>query len=129
MTLPLPTEQAEQQAFIHWLELQGLKYTAIPNETGHTTEAYRRATRMKRNGVRKGFPDLIVLVPPERSRDGLGYFLAIELKRQKGGVVSPEQREWIDAINDLNSPTMQAGVCKGLEEAIVLVTSYMKGTV
>jgi hypothetical protein len=103
----VPTEAQEQQVVIQYLELKGHKFTAIPNETGHTPEAKRRAIRMKRAGVRKGFPDLVAIID--------GNFIAIEMKRVKGSVVSQEQKDWIEA---LNMAGVEARICKGSKEAI-----------
>lgn len=81
---------------------------------------------MKWQGTSPGFCDLIVLIPPSRSINGEGFFLCIEMKRRKGGVVSPEQRAWIDAINALDSPGVASYVCKGAGEAIDLVKKHLK---
>ena len=40
--------------------------------------------------------------------------VAIELKRQKGGTTSPEQREWLE---NLENHGWCCAVCKGWEEA------------
>lgn len=47
----VPTEAAEQAWFVDYLKLRGYKFTHIPNETGHSPEAFRRAIRMKRQVV------------------------------------------------------------------------------
>lgn len=46
------------------------------------------AKRMKAEGVRPGVPDLFV---PE-------WCLWVEMKRQKGGRLSAEQRDWIEYL-------------------------------
>jgi len=125
MTLPIPTEENEQVYLCHWLDLKGLKYTAIPNST--FSKSWSVKNRNTRMGVRRGFPDLIVLIPPERAVDGTGRFLAIELKRTKGGTISKEQREWIDAINGVRVPGLWAAVCAGADAAMEMVDSCMKG--
>lgn len=108
-----PTEAEEQIMVVQYLELRGHKFTAIPNETGSSMEAKRRAVRLKRQGVRKGFCDLVAIVN--------GTFIAIEMKRQHGGTVSKEQKEWIDALNKAGIP---ARVCKGAKEAINFIKEY-----
>lgn len=115
MSLPIPTEAQEQAVLIQYLELKGYKFTAIPNETGHSVEHYRRAVRMKRSGVRKGFPDLLVIVASK--------LIAIELKRIKGSATSREQTEWIEALNDAG---VEARICKGSQEAIEFIESVVK---
>lgn len=50
----------------------------------------RTAIKAKREGMRKGVPDLFV---PK-------WKLWIEFKRSKGGTVSPEQKEWHEYLED-----------------------------
>lgn len=107
MTSPLvPTEAQEGEALVAYLRMKGLRFTHIPNETGHSLEARKRAVRMKRQGVSRGFPDYLIIVDDQ--------LIAIELKRQKGSRTSPEQEEWVQALNDAGVP---AKVCKGFDEA------------
>ena len=121
--VPVPTEDEEQQTFIDWLDLVGLKYTAVPNNT--YTPHMAQKMKNRRLGLRKGFPDMIVLVDRDKSKDGEGYFLAIEMKRTKDSTTSPEQHAWIDAINALGSDNVVAYVCKGADAAINTVTHYI----
>lgn len=118
-----PLEFDEQRAFVEWLEVQGLKFTAIPNDT--FTRSWKQKNTKRLEGVRAGFPDLVVLIPKNRSKDGEGYCLAIEMKRIKGGVVSKFQKEWIEAINELDN-NFRAYVAKGCSEAIEIVKHYLK---
>lgn len=120
----VPTEDQEQSAFVDWLELLGLRFTSIPNSTW--TKSWSQKAKNHRTGLRKGFPDLIVVIPPPRSVNGEGFLLCIEMKRRKGGVVAPEQRAWIDAINALDQAGVAAYVCKGASEAIDLVNEHLK---
>ena len=48
--------------------------------------------------------------------------LAIEMKREKGGVVSDEQQAWIDGLNNSG---YKAVVCRGYDEAIKTITEYL----
>ena len=48
--------------------------------------------------------------------------LAIEMKREKGGVVSDEQQAWIDGLNNAG---YKAVVCRGYDEAIKTITEYL----
>ena len=67
------------------------------------------AIKLKRTGVSKGYPDVFVpLVTPIYP----GFF--VEMKRVKGGVVSPEQAEWIEY---LKGQGYYAAVAKGADEA------------
>lgn len=110
MSLPVPTEADEARTLVSYLRLRGYRFHHSPNETGSSMEARRRAIRVKREGTSPGFPDYLIIT----SRG----VIAIELKRTKGGTVSPEQREWIEALNVAGVP---AYVCRGAEQAIKLV--------
>jgi hypothetical protein len=108
-----PLEAEEQIAVVQYLELKGHKFTAVPNETGSSMEARRRAIRLKRQGVRKGFPDLIIIVNDQ--------LIIAEMKRKHGGTVSKEQREWVEALKKAGIPTE---VCRGAKEAIEFIKSF-----
>lgn len=120
----VPLEDEEQITFVQWLELVGLRFTSIPNAT--FTTSWKQKSKNHYTGLRAGFPDLIVLVPPQRSRDGVGHLLCIEMKRRQGGTVSSVQKEWIAALNGLNSANVEAVVTKGANEAIDYVNTVMK---
>jgi len=121
--LPVPSEDDEQQNFVSWLDQVGLRYTAVPNHTYNPHKSQQNKNR--RLGLRKGFPDMIVLVDPDKSKDGHGHFLAIEMKRVKRSDTSPEQKAWVGAINALESPDVEAAICKGAQEAIWMVSKYI----
>jgi hypothetical protein len=112
--LPVPTEAQEGDMLVAYLRTRGLRFTHIANETGGTPEARRRAIRVKRQGVSKGFPDYLIIVG--RS------LIAIELKRQRGSAISQEQKDWIAALNEVDN--VQAFICKGAQEAIDIVEKY-----
>ena len=114
----------EQVALVQWLELQGLKFTAVPNST--YTKSWKQKAHNKATGVRAGFPDIIVLISPDQSVDGRGFLLALELKRIKGGTVSAEQKLWIKALNDLDTPHVASYIAKGAEQAIDIVGKHLK---
>ena len=118
-----PLEDDEQADFISWLAHQGLKHTAIPNNT--YTTSYNQKRKNKRLGLNPGFSDLVVLVSPEQSKDGEGYMLCIEMKRQRGGVQSEYQKGWERAINGLQSHNVQYYLAKGSEEAKNIVRHYL----
>ena len=71
-----------------------------------------------RKGYQKGQPDLILHV-----RSGNFSGLAIELKTPKGtGVVSPEQRQWLE---DMAAAGYKTLVASSLEESIEAVNAFM----
>lgn len=106
---PPPKEDQEQVALVNWLRSKGYRFNATPNG------GYRKPTEAKRligQGVSPGFPDLTVWPPSGSTLPAL----FIELKRQRGGRVSPEQQEWIDYLNSING-NIKAAVCCGFGEA------------
>ena len=118
-----PLEHEEQAAFTQWLELQGLLFTATAQST--YTKSWSQKRRNNATGLRKGFPDMVVIIPRSKSKDGEGYFLCVELKRTTGGIVSKEQKVWHEEINSLGINNTQAYICKGAGEAIKVVSHYL----
>ncbi|WP_100503996.1 VRR-NUC domain-containing protein [Mycobacteroides abscessus] len=119
----VPLEDEEQMALVDWLDLCGLRFSAIPMST--FTKHMSVKMKNHRLGVRPGVPDVMVLVSPERSKDGQGHLIWIEMKRRKGGVVSPEQRAWLTAFMMLESPNIHAVVAKGWDEAREAVLEHL----
>lgn len=117
-----PLEETEQAQFVLWLERQGLKFTAIPNST--YTKSWSQKRKNYNTGLRAGFPDMVVLIPPTASRDGLGYFLCIEMKRLAGSSTSQDQKDWLANINSLGCLQVQSYICKGYEEAKKTIDHY-----
>lgn len=109
--MPVPTEAEEQKVVIQYLDLHGYKYTSIPNST--YTTSIKQKINNKNMGLRAGFPDLVTIVD--------GQFIAIEMKRQKGGVVSQAQKDWIEALNNAGVPAI---VARGAQEAIEFIDSW-----
>jgi len=115
----IPTEYEEQCAFVEWLEMKGLKFTAIPNSTW--TKSWAQKRKNWATGLRKGLPDLIVIVP---RKIGIKNIVFVEMKRQKGGVVSPEQKEWLKELQECKE--VEARVCKGAKEAIKFIEEIIE---
>ena len=110
-----PLERFEQSALVDWLEAQGLLFSATAQSTYTTSWNQKRLNHA--TGLRKGVPDMLIVIPPERAVDGLGRVVFCEIKRSKGGVVSPEQKKWIAALNAVGG-TVDAFVAHGADEAI-----------
>lgn len=124
----VPTEYEEQVAFRKYLDLRGLPYFRVPNET--SVKKYNPTTRKwgggweqnRRNaalGVKPGVPDMFVLV---NSR-----VVAIEMKRaKKKGVkwsgASPNQRYWLDILAKHGVPSV---ICAGADEAIDFIENLL----
>lgn len=115
-----PTESQEQVTLFAWAKLNENKYPElalmlhVPNGGWRDK---RTAEKLKREGVRPGFPDIFLPVP-RRGHHGL----MVELKRVKGGVLSPEQRTW---LKNLNEQGYLAVVAKGYEEARSTILDYL----
>lgn len=98
------TEDEEQMMLVSWFRKTYHpmhRIFAIPNGG---VRSKLQGMKLKVTGVSAGVPDLFI--PSIR--------MFIEMKRVKGGVVSEEQKDW---INYLNSVGYSAIVCKGFEEA------------
>jgi hypothetical protein len=93
-------------------ELKGLFH--VPN--GGARDKITGA-RLKREGVKAGVPDVLLLVAR-----GEYHGLAIEMKRQKGGVLSQNQKAW---INRLNARGYKAVACRGAADAIKTIEGYL----
>ena len=106
----VPLEKEEQQNFVKWLKANKIKHWA--NGLGVKLDYdVKYMASLRSQGHYKGIPDVTVLLPS-------GKVIFIELKRIKGGVVSPEQKKWIKDLQDLGYP---AKVCYGADEAIEFV--------
>lgn len=119
--LPPPTEEQEQAHLFAWAKMSRSKYPelcllyAVPNG-GYRTKT--TAARMKATGEKAGVPDICLPV----ARGGF-HGLYIELKRVRGGRISTEQMEWIQA---LRIQGYQAIVCKGFDEARRCLCEYLE---
>jgi len=117
-----PLEDDECKAFVKWMELQGLMFNHIKNEN-----PIRRPgmyMKLKAMGVRKGFPDYVVLVSEDKSSTGNALLFFIEMKRQKGSSTSSEQKEWIRELDKVKNTGCK--ICKGADEAIEFISKYIK---
>ena len=100
----VPSEHAEQVAFVHWFRLQHptALIFAIPNGGARNKAT---AGKLKAEGVTPGVPDLFI---PD-------WRLFVEMKRRKGGKVSPEQRR---VMEHLHACGYQCLVATGCDDAI-----------
>ena len=116
-----PLESEEQQALFSWARLSERTYPELALLVHIPNGGYRNmseAVRFKREGVKRGFPD--ILLPVARG----GYHsLAIELKRIRGSSTSPEQKQWINALSEQGWKT---AICKGWVEARDLIIKYLE---
>lgn len=109
----VPTEEAEQIALFQWLNANNIPAFHVNNEM--FTRSWKQRRRARLMGVQSGVPDVFVALPT--------HVIAIELKRKQGGVVSSNQKWWIDKLNKSNLPTI---VAHGADEAIDFIKREMK---
>lgn len=117
----VPTESQEQVTLFAWAKLkeQEIPELALMVHIGNGGLRNKVvASKMKKEGVKPGFPDIFLPVP----RKG-HHGLLVELKRVKGGQVSVEQKKWLEA---LNSQGYLAVVAKGYEEAKKVILEYLQ---
>jgi hypothetical protein len=98
-----------------YLDIKGVLYTKIAHETW--TKSWGQKHKNKDEGLKKGFPDYVICLPKK--------LLFIELKKVKGGVVSIEQKEWIEQLDKYDG--VYAAVCRGAKEAIELIEIELIG--
>ena len=108
-----PSEHSEQVAFVTWFRktFPGVLIFAIPNG-GY--RARKTAADLKAEGLTKGIPDLEV---PE-------WDLWIEMKRQKGGRQSTEQKEVAEYLNEIGDTYILA---RGAEDAQQQLIDFLNG--
>ena len=116
------TEAQHQAALCDWWSWACKGY-GIPEEAlAHIPNEGRRSigagARLKREGLRKGFPDMGLFVPAH----GKGA-LFIELKTW-GGKVSREQADYLEMLRSRGYP---ACVCFGWEAARQCIEDYLAG--
>lgn len=122
LTIPVPSEAAEQTALLRWTAMAERQYPAlrwllaIPN--GLAASSRGAARRMKEQGMKAGVPDLFLPapVPPWAG-------LWIEMKNRQGGRVSNAQREWHAY---LDAAGYRVEVCRGWNEARLTLLDYLR---
>ncbi len=99
----LNSEHLEQVRLVSWFRrtYPGVRVFAIPNG-GHRGASQGAA--LKAEGVQAGVPDLFVPA----------WGMWIEMKREKGGTLSPAQSDWISYLDDCG---YQCIVGRGFEDA------------
>jgi hypothetical protein len=116
----IPTEHEEQKTLCKYLDLKKIKYHSVPNanilSSLNKQMAVRVMQKLKREGLKKGTPDIVVFLPNK--------ILYIEMKRIKASITSKEQIEWIEFINTL--PYAKGKICKGSKVAIEFVENELR---
>jgi hypothetical protein len=110
MKIEVPTEHHEQAMTVQWFRRAWPEVIifAIPNGGARDI---RTATKLKIEGVVRGVPDLFI--PAWR--------LWVEMKRTKGGSVSPEQKSFIKYLESVNYAVI---VATGAENAKLQIGAF-----
>jgi len=97
------TEHEEQREFVKWFRqsFPATRIFAIPNGGARTITT---AAKLKAEGVCRGIPDLFIPA----------WGLWVEMKREKNGVLSVDQKDWIVHLEDHQYHCL---VAKGCEDA------------
>ena len=101
--LKIPSEHEEQVLFVQWFRRTyvDVRIFAIPNGEKRSQSA---GARLKAEGVSAGVPDLYIPA----------WNTWIEMKRSKGGRISPKQKDWWDYLSSIGH---QVFVCAGADIA------------
>lgn len=115
--MPLRTEYHEQKAVIEYLRIKypEILLTIAPNGIKMTIG---QAKKFKAMGYTSGTPDILIFEPR-----GIYKGLFLEMKKEKGGRVSENQKKWLKKANDRGYCAM---VCYGFGEAQRMIESYFR---
>ena len=97
------SEFKEQVALCKWMDREQLFYFAVPNGS--------KRTERELEGLRAGVPDLVIIL------DG-GRVLWLEMKRRKGGCLSPAQKVFHGKLEALGHDVF---TCHGVKEAVAVL--------
>lgn len=120
---PIPSEHAEQCALMDWAQMAYGKHPELRWLYATPNGGFRHvstAAKLKAEGAKAGVCDLFLPVP----RGGY-HGLYIEMKRQKGGRLSPEQKDFIEFVQ---SHGYRAEVCPGWIVARDVLVDYLNGS-
>lgn len=121
-----PLEDDECIAFAEWLEMNHIPHAHIANESRSSgRNAIIRGAKLKKMGQSRGVWDYEIWIPqPSLVDEEIDDYqlVKIEMKRQKGGTLTPEQKEWQKIYETAGIPCK---VCHGAEEAVDFVKSLM----
>lgn len=103
MSDALPSEHLEQVRLVAWFRktYPDTRIFAVPNGGARTG---LQGAKLKAEGVSPGVPDLFVPA----------WGMWVEMKRSRGGTLSPAQKDWIAYLDDCG---YQCIVGRGFEDA------------
>lgn len=122
---PCPLEDYECIRFSQWLSLNKIPHCHIANESRSSSRAAMiRGAKLKKMGQCRGVWDYEIYIPRKGITGTVDcYEIAkVEMKRVKGGVVSPEQKAWGKIYEKAGIPCK---ICKGANEAIDFIKSLL----
>lgn len=116
MAAPHPLEKQVQQAVIAYLHTRNIETAHVPNGSVLAGDARARAMQvnaLKKNGMRVGFPDLILIA----SNGRVGF---MEVKRE-GEKLGENQIHWRGTIEGLGHCH---AVVRSVEDAVETLTKW-----
>lgn len=106
-------EHQEQVAFLNWFngieKFRDLIIFSIPNGG---KRGFKTAVKLKLEGAKSGVPDLQILLPNSKT-------VFIEMKKQEGGKLSPQQLEFIDKSQSLGHTVIVANGCNDASKQFI----------
>jgi hypothetical protein len=106
------TENSEQYGFLIWFHRKFPDVLIYHCPNGEK-RSIKTAVRLKKMGVVAGIPDLFVP----------SWKLFIEMKRTKGGVISPDQKKIMSYLQRVGYTCL---VCKGATDASIKVLKFLE---
>lgn len=118
------TEAQEQKLFVQWFRKSHPKLSrslrvSLNGSLGHGAKAARRVSGLKGQGFVTGESDIFIAVPASEFH---GLFIEMKVI---GGVVSPEQRDYLTYMRNLGYAT---AICYSGNEAIAEFKAYYRGS-
>jgi len=116
-----PSEDSIHLALMDWLSTVPYKDGNLIDVFHHSpnggVSSFRQKAKFKKMGTRNGFPDLQCFV-------ALGGYhgLFVEIKREKGGVVSADQKSMMAILDSEGYKTV---VTRGLDASVAAIQDYM----
>ena len=112
---PPPSEESEQRALAAWLDIKKLWWCHVPN--GGLRHSMT-GLKLKAQGAKPGVPDILIFTPPPNNPAARG--VAIEVKRTSRGVLSGDQRIWLQQLERCGWEVLTA---KGARAGIAFLVS------
>jgi hypothetical protein len=115
------TEYEHQVKIFAWADIKSIEMPELKllnSSLSGVRLSIGQATKAKRAGMPKGYPDIFLPVPR-----GEYHGLFIELKRFKPrGYPSPDQDKW---LRELAAQGYAASCCRGHDAAIMVIQDYL----